>query len=154
MIHRLTRSLWLPLSREEAFGFFAEAANLERITPPELHFHIVTPAPIVLAPGALIDYRLALFGIPLRWRTMITVWRPGERFVDEQIHGPYRMWVHTHVFSSENGGTRIDDEVRYRLPLGGLGEMAWPVVALQLRRIFSYRQRTVTRLLGGPATAQ
>ncbi len=152
MIHSITRSVWLPRARDQIFAFFADASNLERITPPELRFRIVTPSPIDCRAGTVIDYHLALFGLPLRWRTLITVWRPGERFVDEQIEGPYRMWVHTHRFRDEAGGTRMDDEVRYRLPFALAGEMVWPLVGLQLRRIFDFRTRIVTRLLGGSAT--
>jgi ligand-binding SRPBCC domain-containing protein len=147
MEHRLTRTLWLPRPRTEAFAFFGDAGNLERITPPELRFRIVTPMPLTCQAGSVLDYELSLFGVPLSWRTLITVWREGEHFVDEQVRGPYRMWVHTHRFRDERGGTRIDDEVRYRLPLALLGNAAWPVVGLQLRRIFDYRQRAVTRLL-------
>lgn len=146
MSHRLTRSLWLPLDRTRAFDFFADAFNLERITPPELNFQVITPAPIEIRAGTLIEYRLRLFGIPMYWRTLISVWRPGECFVDEQLDGPYVQWIHRHWFRDENGGTRIDDRVDYILPVG---RMAWPLVAFQLRRIFDYRQQAVAALLGG-----
>ena len=133
----------LALNRDEVFPFFCDVRNLERITPRELHFHIITPQPIQIEEGTMVDYRLSLYGIPLKWRSKITVWEPPHRFVDEQVQGPYKMWVHTHRFREDEGGTVIDDTVRYRLPLWPLGELAFPLVQQQLRRIFRYRQQAI-----------
>lgn len=143
MLHLLTTSLLLERGRDEVFAFFADAGNLERITPPELHFEIVTPQPIALAAGTLIDYRLRLFGVPLRWRTRIASWQPPAAFTDEQLRGPYRRWEHTHRFRDHPRGTVIEDVVRYGLPLAPLGELAHPLVRLQLNRIFRFREQAV-----------
>jgi ligand-binding SRPBCC domain-containing protein len=143
----LTAHLHVPTPLAETFAFFADARNLGRITPPELGFAIATPQPIVMAPGTLIDYTIRIWGIPMRWKTRIAVWEPGIQFVDEQLAGPYRSWVHTHRFASVDGGTDIDDEVVYSLPFGVLGRIAAPLIRLQLNRIFRYRTAAVSRLL-------
>jgi ligand-binding SRPBCC domain-containing protein len=137
-LHVLRTRTRLPLPREDVFAFFSNAANLERITPPELHFRILTPQPIPMREGTLIDYRLRLSGVPLRWKSRILRWQPPTGFVDEQVRGPYRLWEHTHSFY---------DVVRYGLPFWPLGEIAHPMVRLQLGRIFRFRQMAVRRSL-------
>lgn len=147
--HYLRASLHLAVPRARAFAFFGDVENLARITPPELAFRIRTPLPVTLGEGSLIDYTIGLYGIPMRWRTRIVRWRENEEFVDEQLRGPYALWVHRHSFRDDGaGGTIIEDEVRYRLPLSPLGDIAHPLVRRQLARIFRYREEMVSRLLG------
>ena len=142
----LTNELWLPQSPEEVFSFFADPGNLERLTPPSLRFRILTPSPIEMAVGTLIDYRIRLRGIPMRWQSEITAWEPPYRFVDEQRRGPYRLWVHEHVFlpqrgpqrgAAQDGGTLAKDIVQYAAIGGTVVQRLF--VASELERIFEYR---------------
>jgi len=149
----LTRDIWLPKEPEEVFAFFADAVNLEKMTPPELRFAITTPPPGGLGAGSLIDYRLRLFGFPFRWRTLISLWDPPSCFVDEQLQGPYRRWVHRHEFIAHDGGTLMRDRVTYELPGGVFGLPARPLVRRQLCHIFDYRE-AVIRELFSPSSGQ
>ncbi len=143
----------LDVPRATAFAFFAEAENLGRITPPEMSFRIRTPLPLVIREGTLIDYTIGLHGIPMPWRTLIREWQPNDYFVDEQLRGPYRQWIHRHSFADDGaGGVIIEDLVRYKLPLPPFGEVAHPLIRRQLRRIFSYRTEQVRLLLGDRRT--
>jgi ligand-binding SRPBCC domain-containing protein len=148
-VHVLRREQRINRPPAEVFAFFAEAFNLEALTPPLLRFEVVTPGPIAMAAGTHIDYRLRLHGLRLRWRTEIQDWSPPRRFVDAQLRGPYRVWRHTHEFEPlAGGGTLMRDTVRYRPALWPLGELAMPLVRRDLAAIFDYRRDAVTRLLG------
>lgn len=149
-VHRLERRQLVPRPLEEVFEFFARAANLEQITPPWLRFALVGREPAEMGRGVVINYRLRLHGMPVRWISRIEEWHEQRRFVDRQIRGPYRMWVHEHDFATASeGGTWVHDRVRYALPLGMLGDVAGrPFVERDLGRIFDYRRAAVARLLG------
>jgi ligand-binding SRPBCC domain-containing protein len=147
--HVLTRSIIVARPRNEVFKFFADAGNLEHITPAELRFHITTPGKIEMAAGTLIDYDLTLRGFRVRWRTEISVWDPPFEFVDRQLKGPYSEWVHRHKFTElEPGSTLIEDEVKYRIPFWPLGELGHFLVRRELKYIFDHRQRVVAEILG------
>ena len=141
--HTLTAALWLPQRRDKVFSFFADAFNLEAVTPPWLKFAVVTPAPIAMRTGTLIDYRLRVHGLSLRWQSEITVWDPPLRFVDEQRRGPYRCWIHTHSFEEMDGGTLCRDAVQYAVPGGRF--INWLLIRRDIRRIFTHRQETIQR---------
>jgi ligand-binding SRPBCC domain-containing protein len=130
---------------------FSDAGNLEAITPPWLRFEVVTPRPIAMRAGALIEYRLVLHRLPIAWLTRIEEWEPAVRFVDMQLTGPYRLWHHTHEFRPDGaGGTVMTDTVRYALPYGPLGALAHRVlVRRDVERIFDHRARAVPALVTG-----
>ena len=142
----LETSLFLPRSLDEVFAFFAEAGNLQRITPPWVDFRIVTPLPIQMRVGALIDYRLTVHRVPISWRTRITAWDPPFHFIDAQLKGPYWRWIHSHRFRDVPGGTWVDDQVDFAVPGG------WPVERLFVRRdlsrIFLHRQHATLAAFG------
>jgi ligand-binding SRPBCC domain-containing protein len=136
--------LWLPRPITDIFPFFSEARNLQELTPPWLNFQVLTPDPIVMRPGALIDYRIRIHGLPIPWRTEIKEWNPPHRFVDVQLWGPYTLWHHTHTFTEEEKGTLCRDDVRYR-PRGG-ALMNWLFVRRDVERIFHYRQKRLLEI--------
>ena len=139
-IYTLRREQAIPASVEPVFEFFSRAENLEILTPPWLGFRILTPLPVGMGAGTRIEYRIRLALLPVRWVTRISVWEPPHRFVDVQERGPYRLWEHTHRFTADGDGVRMTDEVRYALPLGGLGRLTHALaVRPALRRIFDYR---------------
>lgn len=148
-MHVLERVQIIPKPRAEVFAFFSDARNLERMTPPFLNFRIVTPTPIDMHEGTLIDYRIRMFGVPMKWRTRIDVYEPGVRFVDRQLSGPYRVWIHTHEFSDVDGGraTKMIDRVEYEVPFGPLGGIARALfVGRTLERIFDHRRDVMTQI--------
>jgi ligand-binding SRPBCC domain-containing protein len=145
----LTAEQTVARGRDDVFPFFADAANLQRITPPFLRFRILTPRPIEMRTGATIDYALRVHGLPMRWRSVITEWAPPFRFVDEQARGPYRRWRHEHAFHERDGATVVRDRVEYRTPGGALVHRLF--VERDVRRIFAYRMAVLDRLFGGPA---
>jgi len=145
-VHEFHSELWLPLPPTALFPFFASVTNLDAITPPWLHFQTITPTPLELHEGTQIDYRLRVRGVPLRWRTRINIWQPPHRFVDEQLRGPYRKWIHEHTFETRDGGTLCRDLVNYAVPLDILLHR-W-VVLPDIQRIFRFRVEALRRRFG------
>lgn len=139
---------WLPRPLEEVFCFFADAGNLQILTPPWLHFKILTSGSMEMKPGTLIDYHLRLHGLPIHWQSEITVWDPPYRFVDEQRRGPYRLWIHEHTFADSDGGTVVKDRVEYAVPGGAMIQKLF--VAPDLYRIFEYRRQRLQKIFGTP----
>jgi ligand-binding SRPBCC domain-containing protein len=146
-VREFKTELWLPLPPEELFPFFADAGNLDAITPPWLKFRIVTPRPIEMRPGTLVDYQLRVRGLPMRWRTLIKEWQPPHRFVDEQLRGPYRQWIHTHTFEPHDGGTLAREVVHYAVPFDFIVHALF--VRRDIEKIFAFRQEALKAKFGG-----
>jgi ligand-binding SRPBCC domain-containing protein len=131
----------------KVFAFFSDAANLSRITPRSFGFQMITPQPVLIQKGTIIDYQIRVLGLLVHWRTLISRWDPPHLFVDEQLCGPYRTWVHVHRFRETSTGTLVEDEVEYSLPLPPVGELVHPLVRLQIHSIFCFRQESIRSIL-------
>jgi len=148
-MYRLEHSQIVRTPRSQMFAFFADATNLERLTPSSVGFTIVSPLPIEMKVGARIEYRIRISGVPVRWLTRIAAYEPDERFIDVQERGPYKLWHHTHTFHSVDGGTEIRDLVLYEIGMGPFGRLAHRAfVQHRLRAIFDYRSRVMNELFG------
>ena len=156
MAHRfnIQAELWLDYPIDQVFDFFQKAENLERITPADLQFKIVTPGPIELKEGAFIDYRIKLHGLPFPWRTQITNWEPPHRFTDSQLRGPYVSWIHTHTFEERDGGTLMKDHVEYIVPGGPISPLIHKLfVRKNVENIFKYRNEVIQNIFPVRTTA-
>ncbi len=142
-MHLFETELWLPVPRAKVFPFFADARNLETITPPWLNFRILTPGVIPMRVGALIDYQIRIHGFPVCWRTEITGWNPPFSFCDEQRHGPYRLWRHTHTFTDKDVGTLCHDRVEYAVPGGAMVNRLF--IRRDVEKIFIYRAEALKK---------
>jgi ligand-binding SRPBCC domain-containing protein len=145
--HTLARKTFIPSPMDRIFEFFSRAENLDRITPPWLHFKVLTKIPIHMEKGTLIDYALKLHGLPIRWKSQITKWEPPHLFVDTQIKGPYTIWIHQHHFRKQNGGTVMEDIVEYGVP-GCILEplIHFVFVRRDLDQIFDYREKSLVKI--------
>ena len=145
-VRNLESQLWLPQPRSKVFAFFADAKNLDLITPPWVHFRTITPGPSELRAGMVMDHRLRIHGFPLRWRSEITDWDPPARFVDEQVRGPYRLWIHEHRFDERDDGTLVHDHVRYAVLFDLLIHRL--LIRSDIERIFTYREKKLREIFG------
>jgi len=143
-VRNFQSELWLARPRGEVFAFFADARNLDLITPPWVHFQTVTPGVSEMRVGMVMEHRLRLHGFPLRWRSKITAWEPPARFVDEQVRGPYRLWIHEHRFEERDGGTLVHDHVRYAVHFDFLIHQLF--IRPDLERIFAYREKKLREI--------
>jgi len=155
-VHEIHAEQWVNRPLAEVFPFFSDARNLEQLTPAFLNFQVLKTSTPTIREGTLIDYKLSLHGLPMHWQSRIESWEPGRSFVDTQVSGPYQLWHHAHEFEEYRGGTIIRDRVRYRMPLGGIGDtLARPFVQSDLKAIFDFRRQRVRELFvatgSGPA---
>ena len=151
-MHRLYRKTFIPAPAEEVFDYFSQAHNLNQITPPWLHFKILTKANIRMTQGTTIEYSIRLHGLPIKWKTKIIAWDPPHHFVDLQLNGPYTYWRHTHHFEKTGKGTQMEDIVEYVVP----GKLLEPLFNLlfvkkDLERIFDYREKVLTKIFAEKA---
>lgn len=150
MTHVFESRQEVPAPLAEVFAFFSEASNLPRLTPPALGFRMLTPGPVRMAEGTVVDYRIRLLVVPWRWRARISKWNPPREFHDEQLRGPYRTWVHRHEFAAiDVRRTLVSDHVTFSLPLPPLGEIGLPLVRLMVRRVFDYRRQALEQIFPG-----
>ena len=146
-IYELNKIQFINQPIDVVFNFFSKPENLALITPSKLAFKILTPTPITINKGTLIDYTIRLMRFPVHWRTLITKYNPPYEFVDEQIKGPYLFWHHTHTFKAVNGGSEIKDKVRYSIPMGYLGQFIHKIwIKKDLEKIFEYRKAVIDKL--------
>ncbi|MEW5924676.1 MAG: SRPBCC family protein [Candidatus Zixiibacteriota bacterium] len=149
-VYSLEREQYIARPLRDVFSFFERPENLSRLTPPSLGFRILTPSPIPMKTGTVIDYTIRLLKIPLHWRSLISVYEPPHLFVDEQLKGPYALWHHAHSFREKEGGTIVTDKVSYALPMGFIGRLMHRlIVKRQLEHIFNYRVAVIKRILEG-----
>jgi hypothetical protein len=150
-VRNFESQLWLPQPRGKVFAFFSDPQNLDLITPPWLHFRTITMGPGEMRRGAVMEHRLRIHGFPLRWRSKITDWDPPTRFVDEQISGPYRLWIHEHRFEERDGGTLVHDHVRYAVLFDFLIHRLF--IGPDIERIFAWREKKLREILGVKASS-
>jgi ligand-binding SRPBCC domain-containing protein len=146
-MHILTKTTIINKPLSEVFEFFSNAENLNKITPPDMQFKILTPLPIIIKKGTLIDYKIKVSGIPFNWQTEITEWEPNKRFTDKQLKGPYRVWIHEHTFEEKDGKTIMNDHVQFLSP----GWLLEPIInklfiEKKVKGIFAYREKILTNL--------
>lgn len=146
-IYELSVSHQVNAPLEKVFNFFSKPENLSKITPAKMGFNVLTPLPIKMERGALIDYTIKVVVLPLRWRTLITTYEPPNKFVDEQLKGPYSFWHHTHTFESVDNGVLIKDVIKYAIPMGIFGRILHYIwIKNDLKRVFDYRKEVIDKI--------